>query len=60
MSFHHLIAAVALLSAAATAHAGLVSAIPESATVTLVFIALATVGLAAGRKRRKPADVDDA
>ncbi len=59
MSFRNLIAAVALLSAAATASAAYTSSIPESASVTMVFIALATVSLAAHRKTpRTPASRD--
>jgi hypothetical protein len=56
MSFKKLIVAVALLSAAASAQAGWVSALPESATVTLVFVALAVVGIALRPKR--PAEAD--
>ncbi len=52
MSFKLPIIAVALLSVAAAAHAAFVSALPEAAMVTLVFIALATIGLLS---RRKPA-----
>lgn len=51
---------IALLSAAAAAHAGLVHQLPESATVSLVFIALAAVGLAVAHKRRTPAEADRA
>ncbi len=58
MSFRHLIVAVALLSAAAAAHAGLVHDLPESATVSLVFIALATIGLAITHKRRAPVEAE--
>ena len=58
MSFRHVIVAIALLSAAAAAHAGLVHDLPESATVSLVFVALATIGLAITHKRTKPAEAD--
>ena len=50
MSARNLIVAIALLTVAATAHAGLVSALPESTSVALIFVALATAGLVAGRK----------
>jgi len=52
-----LIVAGALLSAAATAQAGWVAAIPESATVTLVFIALGVVAFAL-RSKKKPAPAE--
>ena len=58
MSFRQVIVAIALLSAAAAAHAGLVHDLPEAATVSLVFIALATVGLAVAHKRRTPVEAD--
>jgi hypothetical protein len=51
MSVRKLIIAVALLSVAATAKAGWVDVIPESATVTLVFIGMATIAFAIRRKR---------
>lgn len=59
MSFRHLIVAIALFSAAAAAHAGLVHDLPESATVSLVFVALATVGLAMTHKRRVATETDN-
>jgi hypothetical protein len=46
-----LLVAVALLSVAASARAGWVSAIPESATVTLVFISLALIAFGLRGKR---------
>jgi phosphate/sulfate permease len=57
MSVKKLIVAAALLSAAATAQAGWVSEIPESATVTLVFISLGIVAFAL--RPKKPAPVTD-
>ena len=57
MSARKLIVAIALMSVAATAHAGFVSALSEPATVTLVFIALATIALVCTRKK-KPAAID--
>ena len=51
-----LIVATALSSIAATAHAGFLSVLPEPATVTLIFVALAAVGLAVFRKRPAPAE----
>ena len=56
MSARNLVVAAALMSVAAAAHAGYISAISESTTVTLVFIALATIGLVSTRK--KPAPVE--
>lgn len=53
MSFHQSIVAVALLSTAASAHAGLAVAVPEPAAVTLIFIGMAVVGLVAGKARRR-------
>lgn len=58
MSFRHLIVAIALFSAAAAAHAGLVHNLPEPATVSLIFIALATIGLVLTRKRRVPVETE--
>ena len=58
MSARKLIAAVALMSVAATAQAGFASVLSESATVTLVFIALATVAFVL-TKKRKPASLED-
>ena len=57
MSARKLIVAVALTSVAATAHAGFVSALSEPATVTLVFVALATIAFVCTRKK-KPASLD--
>jgi hypothetical protein len=57
MSIPKLIVAVSLSTVAAAAHAGFVSALPEPTTVTLVFVAMAAIGLAlARRKRRVPVD----
>ena len=50
-----LIAAVALLPAAAAAHAGIVGSLPEPASVSLVFAVLAAVGLFAARQRSRRA-----
>ncbi len=57
MSVRKLIVAAALLSAAATARAGLTEALPESATVTLLFIAFAVIAVVI---RRPPAASPDA
>ena len=56
MSLKKIIVAVGLLSAAASAQAGWVSALPESATVTLVFIGLALVGFVLRPKRPAPVE----
>jgi hypothetical protein len=58
MSVKKLIVAAALLTAAATAQAGWVSEIPESATVTLVFISLAFVAFALRPKKPEPVTTD--
>jgi hypothetical protein len=52
MTVKKLIVAVALLSAAATAQAGWIAVLPESATVTLVFIALGIVAFALRPKKQ--------
>jgi hypothetical protein len=57
MTVKQLIVAAALLSAAATAQAGWISVIPEPASVTLVFIALAIVGFAL-RPKKRPASTE--
>jgi hypothetical protein len=51
MSPKKLLVAVALLSVAASAQAGWVASIPESATVTLVFASLALIGFGLRGKR---------
>ena len=51
-----LIVATALSSVAATAQAGFLSVLPEPATVTLIFVGLAAVGLAVFRKRPGPVE----
>jgi phosphate/sulfate permease len=56
MSVKKLIVAVALLSAAATAQAGWVAELPESATVALVFAALGVICLAVRPKRPEPVE----
>lgn len=58
MSARKLIVAVSLMSVAATAQAGFASVLSESATVTLVFIALATIAFVVTHKK-KPASLDD-
>ncbi len=58
MSLRKPIVAVTLLSAAATAQAGWVAVIPESATVTLLFVALAVVGFALRPERPAEAVVE--
>ena len=54
MSSSKLIVAVSMLSVAATAHAGFLAILPESATVSLVFAGLAAIGLVVFRKRESP------
>ncbi len=51
-----LVVTVALIALAAAAHAGYVSMLSEPTTVTLVFVALATIGLVTHRKQPAPAD----
>lgn len=50
MSPRKIVVAVAFVTAAAAAVAGFAAALSEPATVTLVFVALAAIGLAGGRK----------
>ncbi len=50
MSPQKIIVVVAFAIAAAAAVAGFSARLPEPATVTLVFAALAAIGLAGGRK----------
>ena len=52
MSLKKMLVAVALLSFAASAQAGWIPAIPESATVTLVFASLALIAFAFRREQR--------
>ena len=52
MSARKSIVAVASMCLAASAYAGTVSAISESATVMFVFIALATIGMVAVPKKQ--------
>ncbi|MEO8935855.1 MAG: hypothetical protein ABI277_09575 [Burkholderiaceae bacterium] len=56
MPYKKLIVAAALLSVAATAQAGFAAVLPEPATVTLVFVFMAAIGLVVGRKRSKPSE----
>jgi uncharacterized membrane protein YoaK (UPF0700 family) len=56
MSVKKLIVAVALLCAAATAQAGWVAVLPESATVALIFAALGVICLAVRPKRPEPVE----
>ncbi len=56
MPYKKLIVAVALLSVAAAAQAGFSAVLPEPATVTLIFVLMAAIGLAVARKRRKPVE----
>ena len=48
--------AIALLSVAATAHAGWTDVLAEPATVTLLFVALAVIAFAIRPKAKAPVD----
>ena len=63
MSIRNLIVGIALLSVAATAQAGWIAVLPESATVTLIFVALAVIAFslrrASGESTTPASTVDD-
>lgn len=50
MSSQKLVVAFAFITAAAAVVAGFAAALPEPATVTLVFVALAAIGTTGARK----------
>lgn len=56
MPYKKLVVAAALLSVAAAAQAGFAAILPEPATVTLIFICMAAIGLVVARKRPKPVE----
>ena len=56
MSITKLVAGIALLSVAATAQAGWINVLPESTSVTLIFVALAVIAFAVRRTPVPPVE----